>query len=181
MLKKYIFLIIFFVLGGCQVEESKNIYTPPKEAQQFKNTFEAKAFSKNEIALIKSKIESWLDIKEINFKKPIIFNLERDLISSYIDCGYMNEDRYVDYIEKIFGSSLNAKIYINLEEKNNDIFFKKFKIEYTFRSKETGTRWKFSTNKPKDLLVGNPVYSSNPYRKCLSKNTLENEVINLFK
>tara|TARA_B100001113_G_scaffold145454_1_gene119173 strand:+ start:2612 stop:3157 length:546 start_codon:yes stop_codon:yes gene_type:complete len=181
MPNKNIFLIVLFILSGCEVKESTNIYTPPDDIKYFENTFEAKVFNERQINLIKINLESLLDIKEINLKKPIALNIERDHISRYIDCGYMNKDKYVDYIEKIFGSSLEAKIYIDLEENSNDIIFEKFKIEYIFRSKETGTRWKFSTNKPKDLLVGNPVYSSNPYRKCLSKNILENEVVDLFK
>ena len=94
--------------------------------------------------------------------------------------GYMNEEIYVDYIERIFGTQLKADIGINLKMINDGILFEKFNIKYTFISKETGTRWRFATNKPKDLLVGNPVYDGNPYRKCLSKNTLENEIIKYF-
>ena len=48
-------------------------------------------------------------------------------------------------------------------------------------SKETGTRWKFKTNSPKELLVGNPVYDANPYRTCVTKNILEKEIIKLIK
>jgi hypothetical protein len=92
----------------------------------------------------------------------------------------MNEEIYVDYIERIFGTQLKADIGINLKMINDGILFEKFNIKYTFTSKETGTRWRFATNKPKDLLVGNPVYDGNPYRKCLSKNTLENEIIKYF-
>ena len=47
-------------------------------------------------------------------------------------------------------------------------------------SKETGTRWKFKTNSPKELLVGNPVYDENPYRTCMTKNILEKEIIKII-
>ena len=55
-----------------------------------------------------------------------------------------------------------------------------FSTSGVFYSKETGTRWKFKTNKPKELLVGNPVYDDNPYRTCISKNILEKKIINIF-
>ena len=54
-------------------------------------------------------------------------------------------------------------------------------INYLFQSKETGTRWKFKTNKPEELLVGNPVYDDNPYRICMSVNVLEKEIIELIR
>ena len=54
-------------------------------------------------------------------------------------------------------------------------------INYLFMSEETGTRWRFKTNNPKELLVGNPVYDDNPYRVCLSKNVLEKKIINILK
>ena len=180
MSKIFAVTAIILIISSCEVQESKNIYQRPGMPDLFNNQFNFVSYSQERVDKITKEISELLNI-DVNLNQKMALNFEGNNISDLIDCGYMNEDRYVDYIEKIFGSSLNAKIYINLEEKNNDIFFKKFKIEYTFRSKETGTRWKFSTNKPKDLLVGNPVYSSNPYRKYFKKNTLENEVINLFK
>ena len=48
-------------------------------------------------------------------------------------------------------------------------------------SNETGTRWRFKTNKLKELLVGNPVYDENPYRTCMSKNVLEKEIIEILR
>ena len=70
-------------------------------------------------------------------------------------------------------SQYKDKTHFHLQIKNKN-------IEYTFISKETGTRWRFKTNKPKELLVGNPVYDDNPYRTCLSKNVLESKIINIF-
>ena len=49
-------------------------------------------------------------------------------------------------------------------------------FQYTFKSKETGTTWRFTSKRSKNLLVGNPVYDDNPYRECLSKQKMESEL-----
>ena len=93
----------------------------------------------------------------------------------------MNDEVYVEYIERIFGSSLKATIKIDLTKGENLYKLNKIYVNYLFMSKETGTRWKFKTNSPKELLVGNPVYDANPYRTCVTKNILEKEIIKLIK
>ena len=180
MSKKYFLIFSLFFLIGCEVQESKNIYKPPQELESFKNVFELNIYTNDQINQIKIKLKKLLQKDVINLKEPISINFDIEDIPDYIDCGYMNEEIYVNYIERIFGSQLKADIGINLKMINDGILFEKFNIKYTFTSKETGTRWRFATNKPKDLLVGNPVYDGNPYRKCLSKNTLENEIIKYF-
>ena len=60
-----------------------------------------------------------------------------------------------------------------------DVVFVDF--DYTFKSKETGTTWRFSTGKSKDLLVGNPVYDDNPYRECSSTQKLESILKNVLE
>ena len=102
-------------------------------------------------------------------------------ISKYIDCGYMNEEIYVKYIDRIFGSSLKATLDIDIEKEEDFYKINDLMINYLFMSEETGTRWRFKTNNPKELLVGNPVYDDNPYRICLSKNVLERKIINILK
>ena len=92
----------------------------------------------------------------------------------------MNDEIYVHYIERIFGTKLNIIVSFENFFDRDRYKIKNKNIEYTFTSKETGTRWRFETNKPKDLLVGNPVYDENPYRTCLSKNVLESKIINIF-
>ena len=92
----------------------------------------------------------------------------------------MNEEIYVEYIEKIFGSSLQATVKIDSTEQGTFINFNKVSIDYLFMSNETGTRWRFKTNKLKELLVGNPVYDENTYRICMSKNVLEKEIIEIL-
>ena len=97
-----------------------------------------------------------------------IVSFKGNVISEYIDCGFMNNEVYVNYIDRIFGSYLEAVITFKIQEENDLFRIIDNEIRYTFYSKETGTRWRFRTNKPKELLVGNPVYDDNPYRLCLS-------------
>ena len=180
MSKKYFLIFSFFCLAGCEVQESKNIYKPPQEPEEFKNIFELITYSNDQIEQIKIQLQMFLQKEKINLEEPISINFNVEDIPSYIDCGFMNDEVYVDYIERIFGTKLKADVDIKLKNTDKGVLFEKFHIKYTFKSKETGTRWRFATNKSKDLLVGNPAYDANPYRKCLSKNTLENEIIKYF-
>ena len=92
----------------------------------------------------------------------------------------MNGEIYVDYINRIFDSSLVIKIIFKDQKINNkDAVFVDF--DYTFKSKETGTTWRFSTAKSKDLLVGNPVYDDNPYRECSSTQKIESSLKNVLE
>ena len=49
MSKKYFLIFSFFFLAGCEVQESKNIYKPPQEPEEFKNIFELAAYSNDQI------------------------------------------------------------------------------------------------------------------------------------
>jgi paraquat-inducible protein B len=98
-------------------------------------------------------------------------------ISKYIDCGKMNDEIYVDYINRIFDSSLNIQTLIKLDPTGNKSTRVEISANYVFTSIETGTSWRFNTNNPKLILVGNPAYGAEPYRKCLSKNLIESELI----
>jgi paraquat-inducible protein B len=98
-------------------------------------------------------------------------------ISKYIDCGKMNDEIYVDYINRIFDSSLNIQTLIKLDPTGNKSTRVEISANYVFTSIETGTSWRFNTNNPKLILVGNPAYGAEPYRKCLSKNFIELKLI----
>jgi paraquat-inducible protein B len=98
-------------------------------------------------------------------------------ISKYIDCGKMNDEIYVDYINRIFDSSLNIQTLIKLDPTGNKSTRVEISANYVFTSIETGTSWRFNTNNPKLILVGNPAYGAEPYRKCLSKNLIESKLI----
>ena len=89
----------------------------------------------------------------------------------------MNDEIYVNYINRIFESSLHIKTSITLDSKRDKSTRVEILSNYIFTSIETGTSWRFTTNKPKLILVGNPAYGADPYRKCLSKNLLESNLI----
>ena len=164
--------LVFLI--SCEVEQSKNIYSPPNiRTKPIENFFYYSDL--NSLEIIKNEIKKTLLIGDDNLK--IINSGE---ISSFIDCGYMNEEIYVDYINRIFDSSLSIKIIFSDRKLNDkDVVFVDF--DYTFKSKETGTTWRFSTARSKDLLVGNPVYDDNPYRECSSTQKIESSLKNVLE
>ena len=60
MSKKYFLIFSFFFLAGCEVQESKNIYKPPQELEEFKNIFELVTYSNDQIEEIKIKLQVFL-------------------------------------------------------------------------------------------------------------------------
>ena len=164
--------LIFLI--SCEVEQSKNIYSPPNNrTKPIENFFYYSDL--NSLEIIKNKIKKILIINDDNIK-----NIKSTEISNFIDCGYMNEEIYVDYINRIFDSSLSIKIIFSDKKLNDkDVAFVNF--DYTFKSKETGTTWRFSTARSKDLLVGNPVYDDNPYRECSSTQKIESSLKNVLE
>ena len=164
--------LVFLI--SCEVAQSKNIYSPPKnKTKPIENFFYYSELDSLEI--IKNEIKKILMIDENGFK-----NIKSTETSNFIDCGYMNEEIYVDYINRIFDSSLSIKIIFS-DEKLNDRNIVFVDFNYIFKSKETGTTWRFSTNKSKDLLVGNPVYDDNPYRECSSTQKIESSLKNVLE
>jgi len=176
----FVFAVLIFI-NACAIEESKNVYKPPEESRTFVTDNQEKTYTIDD--LIKTNEElSRIFNANIDLFSSNTVGFKGNVISEYIDCGLMNNEVYVNYIDRIFGSYLEAVIAFKIQEEND--FFKIIdnEIRYTFYSKETGTRWRFRTNKPKELLVGNPVYDDNPYRLCLSKNKLEfqiEEILNM--
>ena len=164
--------LVFLI--SCEVEQSKNIYSPPNNrTKPIENFFYYSDL--NSLEIIKNKIKKILIINDDNIK-----NIKSTEISNFIDCGYMNEEIYVDYINRIFDSSLSIKIIFSDKKLNDkDVAFVNF--DYTFKSKETGTTWRFSTARSKDLLVGNPVYDDNPYRECSSTQKIESNLKNVLE
>ena len=164
--------LVFLI--SCEVEQSKNIYLPPKnKTKPIENFFYYSDL--NSLEIIKNEIKKILIIDDNGFK-----NIKSTEISNFIDCGYMNEEIYVDYINRIFDSSLSIKIIFS-DEKLNDRNIVFVDFDYTFKSKETGTTWRFSTGKSKDLLVGNPIYDDNPYRECSSTQKIESNLKNVLE
>ena len=166
-------LSLLFLIS-CEVAQSKNIYSPPtNKTKPIENFFYYSDL--NSLEIIKNEIKKILMIDENGFK-----NIKSTEISNFIDCGYMNEEIYVDYINRIFDSSLSIKIIFS-DEKLNDRNIVFVDFDYTFKSKETGTTWRFSTGKSKDLLVGNPIYDDNPYRECSSTQKIESNLKNVLE
>jgi len=164
--------LVFLI--SCEVAQSKNIYSPPKnKTKPIENFFYYSDL--NSLEIIKNEIKKTLLIGNDNLK-----SINSSEISSFIDCGYMNEEIYVDYINRIFDSSLSIKIIFS-DKKLNDKDAAFVDFYYTFKSKETGTTWRFSTAKSKNLLVGNPVYDDNPYRECLSTQKMESSLKNVLE
>jgi len=170
---------IILIISSCEVQESKNIYQRPDIPNVFNIQFNFVSYSEERIDKINKELSKLLNI-DVNLNQKTVLNLEGNNISDFIDCGYMNDETYVHYIERIFGTKLNVIVSFENFIDRDRYKIKNKNIEYTFISKETGTRWRFKTNKPKELLVGNPVYDDNPYRTCLSKNVLESKIINIF-
>ena len=174
------FFLILILITSCEVQESKNIYKIPQTYEEINLNFELEKLRKNDIKKIESKINNFFDINNVNLIEGFDFFINKSDIQKYIDCGYMNNEIYVNYIERIFGSSLNASVKIDSTKLKDSYDFKSININYLFMSKETGSRWKFKTNKPKELLIGNPVYDAKPYRTCASKNVLEELFLSLI-
>ena len=130
--------LVFLI--SCEVEQSKNIYSPPNNrTKPIENFFYYSDL--NSLEIIKNKIKKILIINDDNIK-----NIKSTEISNFIDCGYMNDEIYVDYINRIFDSSLTIKIIFS-DKKLNDKNVAFVNFEYTFNSNETGTTWRFSTGK----------------------------------
>lgn len=176
----FVFAVLIFI-NACAIEESKNVYKPPEESRTFVTDNQEKTYTIDD--LIKTNEElSRIFNANIDLFSSNTVGFKGNVISEYIDCGLMNNEVYVNYIDRIFGSYLEAVIAFKIQEENDFFRIIDNEIRYTFYSKETGTRWRFRTNKPKELLVGNPVYDDNPYRLCLSKNKLEfqiEEILNM--
>ena len=164
--------LVFLI--SCEVAQSKNIYSPPtNKTKPIENFFYYSDL--NSLKIIKNEIKKILEIDDDDIK-----NIKTTDISNFIDCGYMNEEIYVDYINRIFDSSLSIKIIFS-DKKPNDRNIVFVDFNYIFKSKETGTTWRFSTGKSKDLLVGNPIYDDNPYRECSSTQKIESNLKNVLE
>lgn len=178
-MKKFIYLCFIFLLFGCSPAE-KNSYIPPLKFVNISNEIEINKDQQEELF---KKIELILGDNEkyelkSNQQDSIDFDIKIIDIDDAIDCGQMNNERYVDYIKRIFDSSLTATGKVKIDNLLNSKL--ELVILYDFISLETGTRWRFSTNKPKEILVGNPAYGLDPYRVCQSTGNLEKEFLNYF-
>ena len=175
----FVFLSSIIFIYACEIEESKNIYKPPLIFASFEKDNSENIYTFEDLNIISDELSELFNI-DIDIFSSNIVRFEGQIISNYIDCGFMNNEIYVSYIDRIFDSYLDVNINFKILEEDNIFKIINDDIKYTFYSKETGTRWRFKTNKPKELLVGNPAFDENPYRTCLSKNILEKEITGIF-
>ena len=176
----FVIASVIIFLYSCEIEESKNIYKPPLVETSSKMDIVENTFTNKALISIGEELSKIFNT-EIDIFSESTVRFEGEEITNYIDCGFMNNEIYVKYIDRIFGSYLEAVIAFTISNQDNLYKISNEEIKYIFYSKETGTRWRFKSDKPKELLVGNPVYSDNPYRICLSKNVLENKIIDILK
>jgi hypothetical protein len=166
------------MLISCQEQPDKNVYIPPLIQNSIENNFYINLEVNELIKRIKN-IENFKiqESSESLIKFQAINEVATEKISDLIDCGTMNSELYVNYINRIFDSSLKIKSIIEI--KPIDIFSSKISLNsyYVFTSVETGTKWVFKTNESKMILVGTPAYGAEPYRECISRHFLESEII----
>ena len=176
----FVIASVIIFLYSCEIEESKNIYKPPSVETYSRMDIVENTFTDKSLINISEELSKIFNT-EIDIFSENTIRFEGEEITNYIDCGFMNNEIYVRYIDRIFGSYLEAVIALKITNQDDLYQISNNEIKYIFYSKETGTRWRFKSNMPKELLVGNPVYSDNPYRICLSKNVLENKIIDILK
>ena len=176
----FVIASVIIFLYSCEIEESKNIYKPPSLETYSRIDIVENTFTDKSLINISEELSKIFNTEiDIFSENKILF--EGEEIANYIDCGFMNNEIYVRYIDRIFGSYLEAVIALTITNQDDLYQISNDEIKYIFYSKETGTRWRFKSNTPKELLVGNPVYSDNPYRICLSKNVLETKIKDILK
>ncbi len=175
---KHLILISMLMLLSCQEQPDKNIYTPPSIQHPIENNF----YINREVNELTKRIENIDNFKiqassDSLVKFQLLNEISSEKISNFIDCGTMNNEVYVNYINRIFDSSLKITTIITIQP--IDIFSSKINLisNYVFTSIETGTKWVFKTNESKMILVGTPAYGAEPYRECKSRHFLENEII----
>ena len=128
MFRKYSLVLIFLV--SCEVQESKNIYTPPNNTENIQINLQLQNYSQEKIKTIESNIASIFNLENMELSSDFTLDIKIQDIPKYIDCGQMNDEIYVEYIERIFGSSLKATIKIDLT-KDGDLYkFNKMLINY---------------------------------------------------
>ena len=176
----FVIASVIIFLYSCEIEESKNIYKPPSVETYSRMDIVENTFTDKSLINISEELSKIFNT-EIDIFSENTIRFEGEEITNYIDCGFMNNEIYVRYIDRIFGSYLEAVIALTITIQDDLYQISNDEIKYIFYSKETGTRWRFKSNTPKELLVGNPVYSDNPYRICLSKNVLETKIKDILK
>ena len=180
-LLKRISIIFIFFLTSCSELEQNQYFSPNAQPH---NDFTA--IINRDVASIQTEIYELLSqdlaIIDISSEENTTFGeINPAKASLYIDCGMMNNEIYVDYIDRIFESSLKANLAIQLEEINQSTTNVLLDITYTFISIESGTTWEFSSNNPALIWVATPAEGALPQRECISKHILEESIISKIR
>ena len=114
-MQKVLIFISTVLLTSCQDKPKENAYYAPKDQAVFEN----KIYLDLDFEVIWKKIiEKNNRVFEIELKNEdlgkLILKLKPKNILDYIDCGMMNEEIYVQYIDRIFESSLNIETSLSL-------------------------------------------------------------------
>ena len=178
---KRISITFIFFLTACSELEQNQYFSPNSQPY---NDFTATI--NLDVVSIRSEISKLLSqdhaIKDLSTEGNTTFgHINLANTSLYVDCGMMNNEIYVDYIDRIFESSLRADLVIQLKETNQNTTNASLDISYTFISLESGTTWEFSSNKPASIWVGTPAEGALPQRVCLSRHTLEESLISKIR
>ena len=104
------------MLFSGQEEPYKNIYTPPLIPNPIENNFHINRET-NELTKRIENIDNF-KIQESSdslVKFQAINEIASEKISDFIDCGTMNNEVYVNYINRIFDSSLKIKTIVEIQ------------------------------------------------------------------
>ena len=115
MLIKNATFAILILLASCEVQESKNIYTSPDIPEALNINFDSNFYTQEELYKITNLLSKILN-DDVDINNKINVNFENENISKYIDCGNMNDEIYVDYINRIFGAKLSAIINFEINQ-----------------------------------------------------------------
>lgn len=174
-------LFVSIALTACSELEQNQYFSP--NAQSYSDFT---ATINRDVVSIRSEISKLLRqdfaIKDLSSEGNTMFGqINLANTSLYVDCGMMNNEIYVDYIDRIFESSLKANLAIKLKETNQNTTSASLDISYTFISLESGTTWEFSSNKTASIWVATPAEGALPQRECLSKHILEESLISKIR
>ena len=164
----FVIASVIIFLYSCEIEESENIYKPPSVETYSRMDIVENTFTDKSLINISEELSKIFNT-EIDIFSENTIRFEGEEITNYIDCGFMNNEIYVRYIDRIFGSYLEAVIALTITNQDDLYQISNDEIKYIFYSKETGTRWRFKSNMPKELLVGNLytaiIHTEYAYRK----------------
>ena len=123
----FVFLSSIIFIYACEREESKNIYKPPLIFASFEKENSENIYTFEDLNKISDELSELFN-KNIDIFSSNIVRFEGQIISNYIDCGFMNNEIYVSYIDRIFDSYLDININFKILEEDNI-----FKIINDFR------------------------------------------------